>query len=157
MKRHHLGIVLGLLLLFPLRSTAQTNTAPPDFYVLSSVDWANYFPTPTPVVVISGWTFECRSGLQPTTQRQGTVGIAYYPINNATPVLPNFKVETLQRTDVAAAFTASCPALGPSVGFWITATPPPPGKYVVFVSWLTWDGAGRLAQHVANTFLTVPN
>lgn len=153
--RRVIGCVLLLLVLgFPAHAQA-----PPilDFGILSYLD----YPRAGDVVrrsqfYLMGWAFECRSGLQPVTQRIGDVTVGFFQPGRGT-VLANYQVfGSWERPDVAAAFRGACPAIGPYVGYGMgIANVPPAGVWTVTVAWATQDGAGRVSQHSAASTFTL--
>lgn len=134
---------------------AQAQMTPADYRLLGSLDIVvdsatgsqDTFTVGTPIWY-SGWNGECRSGLQPQTQRVGTFSIRYSRVDRIgapqkPPVLAPF---TVQRPDAAAALTGDCPAIGPNIGYWLLAPgPTEAGDWYVSLFVTTTDGAGRQA------------
>ncbi len=122
-------------------------TPPPDFAVLSSLDAVQQIG---PYLVLSGWVTECRSGLQPTIDRTGSIALGMMPANNNTWFTPFFSAAgNGQRDDVFAALNQACPAVGRWAGYQIVATVAgmPKGRYTLYLTWATWDGQRRLIYH----------
>lgn len=152
-------VVLVVAVLTPSAARAQ---APSDFKVFGSLDLVvdsatgsqETFTVGTPIWY-TGWAGECRSGLQPQTQRVGRFAVQYArvvpgappekPAEPPTPpVLPVF---TVQRPDAAAVVSGQCPAIGPHIGYWVLApAPPEPGDWYLWFLVITTDGAGREAS-----------
>lgn len=131
----------------PKPVTPPTPPAPQvgDFTLKGTIDWAQQIEQQ---IVISGWQFECRSGLQAITQRLGLFGAQYKDTVHGTLFSPTtFQMSTVERPDVAAAFTTSCPAVGSFVGYGVfTDTPPYPSVWELHIVFRTTDGAGRPLQ-----------
>jgi hypothetical protein len=144
-------VVLGLA-----RADAQsspTSPGPDGFQIFTYLDTVG-----GPVIsrgagkmVAQGWAFECRSGLQPVTQRIGSLAVAYSDgIRTVAPERFGVPV-AIVRPDVARAYGAYCPAVGSVVGFAVMADPPPIGVWMVKIAWVTWDGSGRQTAPIEAT------
>jgi hypothetical protein len=149
-------LAVALLLSFSTMARAQTplTPAPSDYQLIGSLDRVANATTGTgsfttnALVSTGGWIFECRSGLQPQTQRIGTFSAEYRRIlNDGTDiVIPAgvMAVEIAAREDVAKAYQFDCPAIGPHVGFNLSIFPPPvQGQWELKLIVTTADGAGR--------------
>jgi hypothetical protein len=146
MRKLMLALVFVLL---ALPVSAQPNDGgAPNFKVVTHIDWPQEGAVVSRTELhVAGWVHECGSGLQPVTQRIGSVSLRFYNAITGNHI-PSFTLHgSLNRPDVAAAYTPSCPAIGPYVGYALTLPPgqaPPPGFWRVDVSWATTDGAGRI-------------
>lgn len=99
-------------------------------------------------LILAGWAFECRSGLQPQTQRVGTFSVAYMRVYR-----PRFgEIESASisgpwvnvRPDVALARNGMCPSVGDNTGFVLVASPPSEaGYWTMVLNVATTDGAGH--------------
>jgi hypothetical protein len=121
--------------------------AHPDFKIMMNVDSPvvmQYVSRSQPLV-IGGWTFECLSGLQPSTQRVGDIAVRFQNVNTGAEFLPvTVKLYNGVRSDVGLAFSGACPAVGSYTGFSLVVTGlPPANMYQMTVLVDTWDGAGR--------------
>src|SRR5262245_6705700 len=139
MIMNYAPLVAVALMVLPPSASAQTNLPEP-FEVRGALDLivaidgtpaddplGSHLTTSDPLW-LTGWTVECRSGLQPQTQRLGQFS-AYWtrrsgPLEEvqrstilAAPII-------VERQDVAKALSPSCSAVGPHVGYWILVTPP---------------------------------
>jgi hypothetical protein len=146
-------VAVALVLLFAVPGGAQT-PASPDFYLRGYVDMVISATGSTTLsrnagqLVSVGWLFECRSGLQPVTQRVGAA-VVYYTNDAGERFTPtHFQIITTVRPDVEAYWQriGACPAIGPNVGFAAYADAPGPGFWIMHVTVATWDGAGRTIQ-----------
>lgn len=132
--------------------------APPDFQIYG------YLDAPAANAVISrsafemaGWVLECRSGLQPVSQRVGNVTVNFVSAKDLSvrfvpaAIVPAF---SLERPDVARAYEPACHAVGAHVGYWISIPSqnmPPPGDWILQITWITFDGAGRFTPPHTDT------
>jgi hypothetical protein len=134
---------------------------PADFRLEGSLDVAQ--PSGSQIA-LGGWIFDCRSGLQPITERVGSVSVAFYPDSgfggaSFGPLVPvHYQVlGGFQRDDVLAGKGAACPSMGNRVGYWIFVSDTlPAGRYTVHVAWVTWDGAQRQVSHLATKTIVIP-
>lgn len=148
------GYALALILTFAAPAAAQ-GAAVDDYRiyghldVVQSLDGSTAFTTAMPIVA-GLWTFECRSGLQPQTQRVGLFAAHYWRVFGRFGEVEDGSVTLVQveeRKDVAAAYQRTCPAVGPNVGLLLLVSPPPePGVWMLQIDAFTTDGAGRLAS-----------
>lgn len=165
MTRKSGALLLGLTLLATPASAQDRDrfgvTSPsglvalPDFFVTAHVDvpnMANGIPLISKAdgpLVVGGWAFECRSGLQPATQRTGDLAVSLMDVN--TGAQPSYTVRTVtgDRADVGRYFRFFCPALGNTAGFslLVDLTNVPPGMYKFSVLADAFDYAGRLAWY----------
>ncbi len=129
--------------------------APADFVVVGSLDVVidgvngGDQPTTSDPVIVAGWTFECRSGLQPKTQRLGEIHAFYKSIDKPAEDPVEVKASlllTVARPDVAAVYQPYCPAVGANVGF-VAVIPPPPafGTWTLQLVVSATDSADRVA------------
>ena len=126
---------------------------PTDFRVCGQIDQvvpADGSPTLTTTtpVGIGAWVFECRSGLQPATQRLGTITALWWrmlgPQHGEVDGGPVTTATVAVRADVAAAYQSLCPAMGAAVGLNLTVPPPSEaGIWTLDLVVTTTDGAGR--------------
>ncbi len=131
--------------------------APADFLIVSAVDSVTYVGTTMPAVIIGGWAFECRSGLQPTLHVWGRVTVTFLNAAGDPWIAPRVWVQNTKRPDVRAAFPA-CESLGDRAGFNLyVQDAPPPGHYQVEVTWDTWNGRGIKASHTSKGTIDIPN
>lgn len=156
-------VSLCLLALFLTGATVgaqapTTTTAPADYGLLGYVD----YPREDQVLrrsefYVMGWMFECRSGLQPFTQRIGDITIGFFAPGQGNKLPGRLEVfGGWERPDVAAAFSGACPSVGKFVGYGLGVTGlPPAGTWTLTVSWITWDGAGRPRQHTESRTITL--
>jgi hypothetical protein len=151
-------LAVAILLSFSTMARAQTVSAPTltpaasDFQLIGSLDsvvnattGSRAVFTTNALVSAGGWIFECRSGLQPQTQRIGVFSATYRFVGSDT-VIPAglFPVEIAARQDVAQAYQFECPAVGAHVGFNVNMFPPPvQGQWELKLTVTTTDGAGR--------------
>lgn len=99
-------------------------------------------------IVIQGWDFECRSGLMPFMQRQGSFNIYFTrvvsPPFGEVFIPPVAFIIIRERQDVLNALSYQCPAMGKNVGYrFLAAVPNEPGTWHMTFSIMTSDGAGR--------------
>lgn len=101
------------------------------------------YPSKGPLV-IHGWAFECQSGLQPQTERAGTIGVTFVNTTSGeeyTPRLGSVHLFNGSRPDVGRAFQAACPALGSNAGYALVVDDlPPPGPWQIRVFVGTFNG-----------------
>lgn len=128
--------------------------APDDFKVYGSldivmpVDASDTFTT-AKSVIMAGWVFECRSGLQPQTQRVGQFS-AYWSRRLGDSRFGEVQwadisaVYVAQRPDVPIARRDTCPSVGQNVGFYVVAAPPDEqADWTLNLAVTTFDGAGH--------------
>lgn len=130
--------------------------APADFKVcghLDAISGANVTAemTTRTLVNVGLWVFECRSGLQPQTQRVGTVYARWWrllsPQHGQSEQVIVQAPATAPRPDVAAAYAATCPAIGQDVGLnFLVAPPTEAGIWTLDIVVTTSDGAGRCIE-----------
>lgn len=154
-------LVVGLSLIaavwpFVLVSPAGAQTLPPapsDFRLYGSLDvvvssdGSSSLSLSRPVI-LDGWLFECRSGLQPQTQRVGEFSIQYWRIYHhpfgEIYIMPPSSTAVVGRPDVMPVFQSACPAVGGHTGFHLAVPPPPEdGNWTLELVVSTTDGAGR--------------
>jgi hypothetical protein len=123
--------------------TGPPRELPPDFWIASYVDIAT--ATTGGRAVLQGWAFDCRTGLQPFTQRPGTLMLHFAAPGRASFVPSSFTIwGGGERPDVAAVYQPQhCPSVGSFTGFAIVSDAPPAGTWRAVVSWVAFDGAGR--------------
>jgi len=128
---------------------------PADFWIASYVDRAVVMDDGR--VLLQGWSFDCRTGLQPATQRIGSVTVHYSAPGGQRYIPDTFQLwGGGERPDVASVYAPHCPSVGPFVGYGIIATAPPAGVWTVTVSWVAFDGAGRQTPpHASSAAITV--
>ena len=131
--------VLLLLLLAP-STPADAASTPPPFEIRASLDLVQSADggtiTTTTPVILAGTAFECRSGLQPQTERLGTFEVYWTRV-----YMPHFgEIEpgtitylaAVSRLDVQAAAVSSCPSVGTTEGFvLVVTTPTEPGTWTL--------------------------
>lgn len=151
------AFVVALLLSAP--AAAQTlPPAPADYALIGALDVpVENLTTTRANFRVSGWIFECRSGLQPFTQRLGNVTLRFFR-GGTSFFPPKYDVEgNIMRADVPPYFTPQCPSVGPYVGFNVTMPTyalPPQGTWELQLWWWTTDGAGRVIWHNVNRTVT---
>lgn len=147
--------VVAVSLAAPVHAQSPSELAPGAYRLYGSLDvvipadGGATFTTVTPVV-LAGWVFECRSGLQPQTQRVGEF-VAYWSRRLPGSSFGEVQTATLsavyyvaQRPDVVLVYRNTCPAVGPNVGFLVMATPPDePADWTLNLGVTTVDGAGN--------------
>lgn len=108
-------------------------------------------------LVIGGWGFECRSGLQPFTQRVGDYGVFFRNVATGEDIMPDtVRVYNGARPDVGRAFASLCPAVGDWTGYSTVVTGlPKPGNYWMYALWATFDGKGRIDINIQKVFLRI--
>jgi hypothetical protein len=152
-----IAIVVVACVAAPVRAQSPSELPPSDdFAVYGSLDVViSGIGSPSLTLdqplILAGWAFERRSGLQPQTQRIGTFTVAYMRVYN--PPFGEIAPATISgpwvnvRPDVAAAYQVTCPAVGPNTGFVLVASPPEEsGYWTLVLNVATTDGAGRRAD-----------
>lgn len=157
---NHIALAVTLAILAAPAAAQTLPPAPPDYVLIGALDLpVQNLVTTRADFRVAGWIFECRSGLQPFTQRVGTVTMRFYQPGTDTSVFPaSYEVDgNIPRADVPPYFAAQCPAVGPYVGYNLkiaTTSLPPRGTWDVQLWWFTTDGAGRTVQHGASRTVT---
>jgi hypothetical protein len=146
--------MIAVLILGSASASAQLpdpTVAPADFSIKLAVD----YPAANAVVsrkamaygfAAAGWVFECRSGLQPLTERVGSLSVWWGEPGGREYHPQDFGLYGfLHRPDVAKAYASACPSVGDYTGFaiWVSDLPPP-GEWDLRVGIATWDGARRV-------------
>jgi len=161
MMRVSFGVVFALVaVIAPLHAQSPSSAlaltpAPPDFYIDGYIDRVEVVPGSGRVVLL-GWAFECRSGLQPATQRLGAFSVHFTAPGQSNVIPATMTIGIGERPDVAAVYEPYCPAVGQHVCYAITVPAPSAGVWTARLSWVTWDGAGRIALHNDARTVTVP-
>lgn len=111
----------------------------------------------TKPMTAAGWVFECKSGLQPLSQRVGAMAVAFTATGGSLFVPKTFTLTPIVgRPDVQLAFGSLCPAVGPWTGYGVKVEDmPPAGAWTLIVSWTTWDGKGVPTSHEQRRALIV--
>ena len=106
--------------------------------------------------LLQGWVFECRSGLQPVSQRVGSVSV-HYAAPGREPFIPRtIALAAGERPDVAAVYQPFCPSVGNRTGYAIVTEAPPAGTWTARVAWVTFDGRDRQTPpHESSATITV--
>ncbi len=155
-------ILVTLIAAAPAHAQTETERYPGAFAVEGSLDLvvaldgsvATADPTTSHLsrsqqIWIAGWAFECRSGLQPQTQRIGQFNVTFTRTRGSFGEMQQSIVSTpvvVARADVVAARQGDCPSVGPNVGFWALVTPPDDwGPWTMNLEISTTDGAGHIA------------
>lgn len=149
----------AVVLLLPVSAAAQLQ---PDFAIHAHIDLPREFalvPRAQPLV-IHGWAFECRSGLQPSTQRVGDIAVRFVSVQNQrvsfTPKVGSVTLLNTFRPDVGLAFGFACQSVGSAAGYALIVTDlPPRGSWHLEVLIDTFDGRGRVITNLQHRRIVV--